>query len=228
MSQDMEDTVIPKSDQLNADDLLGGKTMTITVTRAKVTKGDEQPCVLWYKEGNSETKKPYKPGKSMRRVLIQVWGKDSQQYVGKSMTLYCDPLVKFGGVEVGGIRISHMSHLNEQRTIAVKAARGSKKPFVVKPLKVDQQPAQPAAADPAVKKAGDDAAAQGVEAYTKWLGGLDPKVKETVKPYHADWSKKAKAYVPPKVEDEIPFDDAPDASDDFDDVNGDDDDAPNI
>ena len=43
---DMEDTVIPKSDQLNADDLIGGKTMTITVTRAKVTKGDEQPCVL--------------------------------------------------------------------------------------------------------------------------------------------------------------------------------------
>ena len=227
---DMEDTVIPKSDQLNADDLIGGKTMTITVTRAKVTKGDEQPCVLWYKEPNgSETKKPYKPGKSMRRVLIQLWGKDSQQYVGKSMTLYTDPTVKFGGVEVGGIRISHMSHINEQRTLALTATRGNKKPFVVKPLRdAPAQQAQAPAVDPKVKAAGDAAAAKGVDEYTKWLATLSPEVKATVKPYHAEWSKTAKAYVPPKAEDEIPFDDAPDASDDFDDVNGDEDDAPNI
>lgn len=222
---DMEDTVIPKSDQLNADDLIGGKTMTITITRAKVTKGDEQPCVLWYKEGNAETKKPYKPGKSMRRVLMQVWGKDSQQYVGKSLTLYCDPTVKFGGVEVGGIRISHMSHLNEKRTLALTATRGNKKPFVVQPLKgapqaeTQQQAATPPAVDPAVKTAGDAAAAKGVADYTAWLGTLAPEVKETVRALHKDWSAKAKAAdeAKAKPEDEIPFgDDA--GSDDHDDT----------
>lgn len=220
---DMEDTVIPKSDQLNADDLIGGKTMTITVTRAKVTKGDEQPCVLWYKEGNAKTKKPYKPGKSMRRVLMQVWGKDSQQYVGKSLTLYCDPTVKFGGVEVGGIRISHMSHLNEKRTLALTATRGNKKPFVVQPLKgapqaeTQQQAATPPAVDPAVKTAGDAAAAKGVADYTAWLGTLAPEVKETVRSLHKDWSAKAKAAdeAKAKPEDEIPFgDDAAAGSDD--------------
>lgn len=36
---DMMDTVIPKSDQLNADDLIGGKTMTIKITNTSVKKG---------------------------------------------------------------------------------------------------------------------------------------------------------------------------------------------
>ena len=132
---DMEDTITPKSDQLNADDFIGGRNMTITITRAKVLKGEEQSCVLWYNQGNLETKKPYKPCKSMRRVLVHLWGKDSQQYVGKSMTLYCDPTVKFGGAEVGGIRISHMSHIKEKVTMALTATRGNKKPFVVQPIK---------------------------------------------------------------------------------------------
>lgn len=206
---DMMETVIPKSDQLNSDDLIGGKTMTIKITKASVNKRDEQPATLNFEGDNG---KPYKPCKSMRRVLIEIWGKDSAAYVGKSMTLYCDPKVKFGGIEVGGIRISHMSDLTAPRTLALTATKANKKPFTVKPLVVAKattaQPAQ--AIDPSVKAAGDEASSHGVEAYTAWLGTLSAEVKETVRPYHNDWSKKAKAYVPPAPEpeeDEVPFDD---------------------
>ncbi|UZO91717.1 hypothetical protein [Roseomonas mucosa] len=126
-------TLAPKSDQLNADDLIG-KTITITVTKVTMKAGDEQPVSIFFKGDNG---KPYKPGKSMRRVLVAVWGPDASQYVGKSMMLYRDAEVKFGGLEVGGIRISHMSGLDKQKTLALTATRGVKKGHTVKPLQVD-------------------------------------------------------------------------------------------
>ena len=43
---DLRHTIVPKSDQLNADQLVGGP-MTITVTRVSATKGD-QPVTINY------------------------------------------------------------------------------------------------------------------------------------------------------------------------------------
>jgi hypothetical protein len=65
----MLDTIVPKSDQLNSDDLIGGPR-TIRLTKVHLT-GEEQPVALHY-EGDDG--KPYKPCKSMRRVLVQLWG----------------------------------------------------------------------------------------------------------------------------------------------------------
>lgn len=127
----MADTVIAKSDQLNADDLIG-RTLTITVTKVAIP-GGEQPVTINY-EGDGG--KPYKPGKSMRRVLMHAWGSDANAYVGRSMTLYRDDEVLFGGLKVGGIRISHMSHIDGDTTMALTATRGNKKAFKVRPLQV--------------------------------------------------------------------------------------------
>lgn len=123
-------TIIPKSDQINADDLIGGQTLTITVSSVEI-RMDEQPVSIHF-EGDGG--KPYKPGKSMRRVLVNVWGPDANHYVGRSMTLYRDDAVKFGGLDVGGIRISHMSHITKPVTMALTATRANRKPFTVKPL----------------------------------------------------------------------------------------------
>ena len=83
---DLTDTIIPKSDQLNADDLIG-RTLTIKITGVNRCKEPEQPIALSFEGDNG---KPYKPGKSMRRVLVNVWGPDGQAYVGRSLTLYRD------------------------------------------------------------------------------------------------------------------------------------------
>jgi hypothetical protein len=77
----------------------------------------------------------------MRRVLIFAWGSDGSQYAGRSMTLYREPTVKFGGIEVGGIRISHLSHIDAPLTIALTTTRASRKPYTVQPLKVATSPA---------------------------------------------------------------------------------------
>jgi hypothetical protein len=151
---DMSQFIAPKSDQLNADDLIG-RTLTIKITRVTGSAGD-QPVSIYFEGDNG---KPYKPCKSMRRVLVHVWGKDGNAYVGRSMTIYRDEKVMFGGIQVGGIRISHMSHIDAPQTMALTASKAKRAPFTVKPL-------QTGAADPELanlRTAGQGAAQSGTE-----------------------------------------------------------------
>lgn len=139
---DMRSTVIPRSDQLNADDLLTGP-ITIKIAAVSIKAGQEQPVSISYE---NDSGKPYKACKSMCRVMVALWGADASKYVGRSMTLYCDPKVRWGGMEVGGIRISHMSDIAESTTMALTVSRANKKPFTVKPLKAASGAASPKAA----------------------------------------------------------------------------------
>lgn len=165
--ESLADTIIPKSDQLNADDLLCGP---ITVTVESVKRGDrEQPVII----NIGSDHRPYKPGKSMRRVLIAAWGDKGSDWVGKSMTLYCDPDVVFGGVKVGGIRISHMSHIPSDRTFMLTATRGRKAEFHVKRLAdaKEQTPDQKyKAAKAAISEAKDTARLEQLTAIVKDRG----------------------------------------------------------
>ena len=96
MSLDLSKTIAPKSEQLNADDLIAGPR-TITVTSVKLV-AEDQPVAIHFA---GDEGKPYKPCKSMRRVLVRAWGADGRKYVGKSMTLFLDEQVRFGGAAVG-------------------------------------------------------------------------------------------------------------------------------
>lgn len=135
-SINLRDTIIPKSDQLTADDLIG-ITRTITVTGVKRGETADQPVSIHYDGDNG---RPYKPCKSMRRVMIHAWGDDGRGWIGKRMTLYCDPDVKFGGVKVGGIRISHLSDIDQTMNISLTATRGKRSPYTVEPLVTPQYP----------------------------------------------------------------------------------------
>lgn len=126
----LRDTVVPKSDQLNADTLLAGP---ITVTITDVRRGSaEQPIDIHISGGHQ----CWRPCKSMRRALISAWGDDGKSWIGKSMTLYCDPSVKFGGVAVGGIRVSHMSDLQSDLSLSLTSTRGKRTPHLIKKLSV--------------------------------------------------------------------------------------------
>lgn len=126
---DMRDVIVPKSDQINADDLIGG-TQTIIIRDVQIRGGQEQPVSIFF-DGSD---KAYRPCKSMSRVLVAAWGPDAKAYVGRSLTLYRDPAVKWAGMEVGGIRISHMSHIDGKIQMALTATKGSRKPYTVLPL----------------------------------------------------------------------------------------------
>lgn len=126
---DLSATIVAKSDQLNADDLLTGP-ITITVTGVKAGN-TEQPIIINY---DGDKGRPFKPCKTMRRVLVAAWGKNGHDWVGRSMTLFNEPTVKFGGVEVGGIRISHLSHIESALTLSTNVTKGKKAPYTVKRL----------------------------------------------------------------------------------------------
>jgi len=127
----MKDSIKPKSDQLNSDDLIIGP-MTIKITKVTTSGSREQPCSVFF-EGDDG--KPYKPCLSMRRVLVKVWGDQEALYVGRSLTLYRDDSVKWAGEEVGGIRISHLSDMIEDVTMTLTANKKQRKPYTVKVLK---------------------------------------------------------------------------------------------
>jgi hypothetical protein len=130
---DMRDTIIPKSDQLNADDLIGGPR-TITITKVSRANTAEQPIAVSF---DGDGGKPYFPCKSMRRVMVFVWGEYAETYVGRSMMLYRDAEVTWGGMAVGGIRISHMSHMDGPMVLALTATKKARKPYRVLPLVVE-------------------------------------------------------------------------------------------
>jgi hypothetical protein len=144
---DIRASIAPKSNQLNADDLIG-QPRTIRVTTVKAWNA-EQPIAIHFEGDNGN---PYLPCKSMRRVLVAAWGDRGADWIGRSMTLYQDPEVIFGGVKVGGIRISHLSHIDEPRSILLTTTRSKRKPYLVKPLKADEGPQK----DRQPKYVGDD------------------------------------------------------------------------
>lgn len=124
----IEDSLAPKSDQLDAIELVGNpRTFTIT----DVTKGNaEQPVNVHL----AEFPRVWRPGKSMRRVLAACWGVEASEWVGRRVTLYCDETVTFGNDVTGGTRISHLSNLDGPKKIPLLVKRGKSATFTVQPL----------------------------------------------------------------------------------------------
>lgn len=161
LSADMRAAIAPKSDQLNSDDLLTGPR-TVTITAVKIDAAAKEQKV-WISFAGDEGK-PYKPCKSMARVMVEAWGPDASRYVGNSMTLFRDPTVKWAGIEVGGIRISHMSGLDQSRKMMLTETRGKKAPYIVAPLPDAPQPKQaPQPASTSKEWTPDSAKARGAE-----------------------------------------------------------------
>ena len=126
---DITESLAANSAQQNYDEYLAGPK---TVTVAEVTQGTpEQPVNVELVEFPG---KPFKPAKSVRRVLAAAWGTDASQWTGRRLTIYGDPSVRYGGKEVGGLRVSHVSHIDKPITVALTVTRGKRAPFTVQPL----------------------------------------------------------------------------------------------
>lgn len=134
MTHDMTRVIEPKSDQINADDFMAGPK-TFRIKGVSITPGSEQPVSIAL-----EDSKPWRPCKSMNRLLVAAWGSDAKEYAGRSVTLYRDPKVKWGGMEVGGIRVSHLSHIERDMVLALTMTKGKRAPYTVKPLKAEPVP----------------------------------------------------------------------------------------
>lgn len=128
--EDLRPTIVPKSDQLNSEQLLGGP-ITITVTDVRTTSSNEQPVVIHYAGENG---RPYKPCLTMRKLLVHAWGANGLNWIGRSMTLFNDSTVKWAGEEVGGIRISHLTDIDRDLRVSLTSTRGKKAKYDVRRL----------------------------------------------------------------------------------------------
>lgn len=129
---DMNDTIVPKSDQLNADEFMppgpdGARDFTITEVRISDA---EQPVWIYL----AEHAQPWKPALTVRRLLVLGWGPDQTKYVGRRVRLFNDPKIKWAGKAVGGIRMSHMSHIRKNITASLSETKGKRVPHVIEPL----------------------------------------------------------------------------------------------
>ncbi len=121
---DLSSTIVAKSDQMNADELL--EPVTITITRVEKVTAKDQPVHI-----HSEGRQPYKPCLTMRRMLIAAWGKYADAWVGQSMTLYNDPSVRWAGKAQGGIRISHVTGILQPVKLMLAVSRGKKAEYTL-------------------------------------------------------------------------------------------------
>lgn len=129
---DITDALAPTSDQLDAVELVNPRTFTI-----------DEGSRLGNRDGKTVAEirlvgfpRVWRPSKGMLDVLARCWGTDGKAWVGRSVTLYNDPEVTFGKDKVGGIRISHLSHIDGPKTVPIRGrGQGARKiQWPVKPL----------------------------------------------------------------------------------------------
>lgn len=125
----MRVTIEKKTDQLNYEDFLGGVTRTVTI--AGVRKGTKEQQYDIAIEGDQRV---WRPAVTVLKQLVEAWGDDATKWVGRRATLYGDPDVMFGREKVGGIRVSHLSHIDGPLTVRLTVTRGKRAVFTVQPL----------------------------------------------------------------------------------------------
>lgn len=132
MTDDIAATLAPKSDQLDAIDLMGQPPRIFTVTKVDVKQDPnaEQPVSVHL----AEFPRVWRPNVSMRRVLAHCWGSKSSAWTGRQVELYCEDDVKFGNDVTGGTRISRLSHIDGPKTVPLLLSKGRSGSWKVTPL----------------------------------------------------------------------------------------------
>jgi hypothetical protein len=136
----MRVTIEKKTDQLNYEDFLGGTTRIVTIAGVKAGTKEQQYDIAL--EGD---KRVWRPAVTVLKLLVAAWGDDATEWVGRRAMLYGDPTVRFGSAAVGGIRVSHVSHITKPVEANLTETRGKRKGHTVEPL--PDTPTAPTEAD---------------------------------------------------------------------------------
>lgn len=142
---DLSKALAPKTDQIDATDLIGKPPQIFTITSVGENGSelaDQQPVNIRLEETNLF----YRPSKGMLRVLADNWGTEVAKWVGRRVELYGDPNVYFGKEKRGGTRISRLSHITAKHTTLINPRGGRGAYFTVKPLPDAPAPQSPSPA----------------------------------------------------------------------------------
>lgn len=143
---DITDALAPKSDQLDAVELVAPRTFTI-----------DSGSRLGNREGQAVVEvrlvdfpRVWRPSKGMLDAIVAVWGTNAKEWAGNQITLYNDRDVTFGKDKVGGIRIAAMTGIDKPTTVQIRGrGQGARKqPWRIEPIaSAPQRPTDPTAAE---------------------------------------------------------------------------------
>lgn len=127
----MKITAEPRSDQINADDLIGAP-MTVTIKAIHPGKAEQKYDIELVEVEN----RAWRPPVTVLRILLAAWGDEAKDWIGQRVTLYRDDSVRFGPEAVGGIRVSHMTGLTDGKPmdVRVSTSRGKRATVRIQPL----------------------------------------------------------------------------------------------
>ena len=137
---DITEALAPNSDQLDAIELVAPRTFTIA-PGGRLAVRDGKTVAEIALEGFPRV---WRPSKGMLDVLARCWGSDAKQWVGRRVTLYNDPDVMFGKDRVGGVRVSHLSHIDGEQSVPIRASGRGRAPKPWKVLPLADAPVDPA------------------------------------------------------------------------------------
>lgn len=126
----LQQALAPKSDQLNADDLIVGN-IVIVISKVTINLGSEQKIIINYQGDNG---KPWKPSKGMGRVLTEILGGDPDKWVGETVELFRNKEIRFGKEKCGGIQIAGMSAVRNVTTLLITTSKGKKSSITIQPI----------------------------------------------------------------------------------------------
>lgn len=139
---DITAALAPKSDQLDAVELVAPRTFTIGEgSRLGQREGfDVVEIVL------VDFPRVWRPSKGMLDVIVAIWGTDAREWAGHQVTVYNDPEVTFGRDKVGGVRIKAMSGIDKTTTVQIRGrGQGARRiPWRVEPIAAQSRPQQEA------------------------------------------------------------------------------------
>jgi len=125
----MKLTIEKKTDQLNYEDFLGGVTRIVTIAGVKAGTKEQQ-----YDIGIEGDQRVWRPAVTVLKLLVAAWGDETVEWVGRRAQLYGDPDIMFGREKVGGIRVSHLSHISRPLVASLTETRGKRKVHTIQPL----------------------------------------------------------------------------------------------
>ena len=124
----MKITAEPRSDQLNADDLIGSSRI-VTIAGVRAGTAEQKYDIMLAGET-----RVWRPPVTVVRILLAAWGDESDVWVGRSAARARAPPGRGGPAPPGGIRGRARSHIDKRMSVAVQEKRGKRKMHVVEVL----------------------------------------------------------------------------------------------
>ena len=128
---------------------LNNNRPTLTIAKISISRVEDEKKkrevdkpVMWFKEID----RGWMYCKTTGHCMAAMFGNNDDAWIGKRVTLYADPEVRFGSEQVGGIRIAGSPDIAKPLTVRIKFPK--KKAFEVQlaPTKAPTQQQQPPAA----------------------------------------------------------------------------------